>query len=195
MTDSSAAVGEMSRAELEECVENLRSEIAELESTVEDVRSGAGKDRANIHGRISDLEGDLDERLGAFENRLDSLEGHVTDNGGGRKSATKQDHAETIARNEGVRVADQGLRGGAIDYPTIRDIAERQYDTTLHSGTVYAAFDELAKKWECFSVHDGGDGPNTKNKHLRVERDEIPPALENLATEGPAGESVSRGGN
>ena len=187
--DAEIAPDEMSRADLVDRVE-------ELESLLEDVRTNSGKRRSSIQKRVSEVEDDLDERFTAVEERLDSLEGHVTNaDQAGRQPSTKKELAEFIIQSEAVRVANKGIRGGAIDYPTIRDIAERQQDTVLNSGTVYTAFDDLAAKWECFEVQSGGDGPNTKNKHLRVDRETIPPALENLAESTSAEESVRRGGN
>lgn len=186
--DAEIAPEEMSRAD-------LIKRIEKLESLLEDVRSNAGKDRAGIHKRITEVADDLDERFDAVEERLDSLEGHVTNaDQAGQRPSTKKEVAESIIQSEAVRVANKGIRGGAIDYPTIRDIAERQSETVLNSGTVYTAFDDLAAKWECFEVQNGGDGPNTQNKHLRVERETIPPALENLAGSSDQ-DSVRRGGN
>ena len=74
MSDSPTAAGEMSRAELEECVEDLRSQIEALESTIEDVRSSSGKDRASIHKRLSGLEEELDDLETAVASHGETLD-------------------------------------------------------------------------------------------------------------------------
>lgn len=98
---------------------------------------------------------------------------------------TKADLAYHIAQKEGLRVSTKGISGGAVDWPTVRDIADREHDTELHSGTVYTAFDRLAEDWDCFNVNRGGDGPNTKNKVLECTREKITAALRTAVTNNP----------
>ncbi|WP_114578588.1 hypothetical protein [Saliphagus sp. LR7] len=186
----------MDRDALEGEVSDNRERIATLEAQVETLQEVANRDVAIMRGALQELLGgdvvddvsDLPEAAQQFRaehDRADRVvrEGAVPD--GGEGSRTKVELATDLAKAEAVRVSTKGLQGGAIDYPDVRDIADRQHDTDLHSGTVYDAFDRLKDRWDCFEVKTGGDGPNTQNKQLRCLRDEIPQSLLNqLHTEG-----------
>lgn len=180
----------MDRGALEEEVSDNRERIATLEAQVETLQKVASRDVAIMHGALQELlSGDVVEDVSdlpeaaqqfrAEHDRADRAvrEGAVSD--GGEGSRAKVELATGLAKAKAVRVSTKGLQGGAIDYPDVRDIADRQHDTDLHSGTVYAAFDRLEDRWGCFEVKTGGDGPNTQNKQLRCVRDEIPQSLLN----------------
>lgn len=121
------------------------------------------------------------EELQELRDRMDQLESDVAaSKTPDRGSRTKVVLAMEVARDEAVRRSKKGLRGGQVDYPTVRDIADREEGVELNSGTVYDAFDRLENEWSAFHVKAGEDGPNTPNKQLRCDRDEISPALEEV---------------
>lgn len=171
-----------------ETVEVPREEFEQLQERVGEMESVVNRDFALLKGSMRRLLG-IEERAGLeelpgyaseFSDEHDSLLEHArtgSDLSDGGERLSKIELATTIAKQESVRVSTKGLRGGAIDYPAVRDIADRQYDTELNSGTVYTAFDRLERQYDCFHVTDGQRGPNSKNKQLRAERDEIPRAL------------------
>lgn len=117
---------------------------------------------------------DLEDRVEALEADTATRDAAPTDPG------TKVDLARQVARDEAVRRSTRGIRGGAVDFPTVRDLADRDVGVVLNSGTVYDAFDRLADEWAAFHVEDGEDGPHTQNTQLRCERDAITPALEDV---------------
>lgn len=152
---------QLSRDEALERVRELEETVQSLKKTVEQVQADRAQDR---------------KRMDRLERELGQTKAETPD--------SKVGLAMQISRNEAVRVSRKGLSGGAIDWPTVRDIADRQHDIDLNSGTVYDAWDRPEEEWDAFHVRDGEDGPNTKNKQLACDRDAITPALEHAVTSG-----------
>ena len=113
---------------------------------------------------------ELEAELGEYKKMVAQLHGQSD----GSEYGSKKELAMHIAHDEAVRVSTKGISGGAIEYGTVRDIADRQYDRTLHSGTIYNAFDDLEKEHAYLAVVNGEKGPNTKNKKLVCEREDVP---------------------
>lgn len=190
-TDDRPPVEEQSRAELETEVETLRDRVDVLSNKVDRLEEVANRDVQLMQAALRELLGpdviddpsDLPDAARQFRQEHDTHHEHLGDSDAtvsdGGDQLTKIELAKEIARYEAVRIRRKGQSGGAVDYPTVREIAARQHDTDLHSSTVYDAFDRVADEWPCLSVRDGGDGPHSKNKQLRCDR-EVPQTLLNV---------------
>lgn len=118
-------------------------------------------------------------RVDDLETRVQQLEQDVatraTADGG--ENMSKKAVAKQVSMQEAVRRAEKGLAGGMVDWPTVRDIADRQYHTDLNSTTVYDAWTDLTSEWTAFDEQRGDPGPHGENRRLTVEREAITPSL------------------
>lgn len=172
----------MSTDELVDVVLDLQQEQEFMDRRMDALQTQLRNIQTVLAGSDDDFHAWARQENEPISTRLDQLDGAIdaatTQSQSGRANGqTKVNLAYEIARDEGVRVSTKSISGGAVDWPTVRDIADREYDTTMNSGTVYAAFDRLADDWACFTVDKGGDGPNTKNKRLICDRDTISESL------------------
>lgn len=119
------------------------------------------------------------DRIADLEARVQQLEQDVatraTADGG--ETMSKKAVAKQVSMQEAVRRAEKGLAGGMVDWPTVRDIADRQYHTDLNSTTVYDAWTDLTSDWTAFNEERGQPGPHGSNRRLTVEKEAITPSL------------------
>lgn len=134
---------------------------------------------SELEARVQELE-EIDSRVQMLEQ--DVAHAHSADGG---EEFTKKELAKAISRNEAVRRAGKGIYGGAVDYPTVRDIADRDYGERLETSTVYDAWDTLASEWSAFSFQRGESGPHSEPNKLTIEADRISPSLQEASQEVP----------
>lgn len=139
-----------------------------------------GKLLNSAEKRISQLEQQLDsDDLEEIESRVEMLEQDIASRAtaDGGENMTKKELAKQISMQEALRRAEKAISGGAVDWPTVRDIADRQYQTDLNSGTVYAAWEDLVDQWTAFDNERGEVGPHGKNRRLFVNTEDVTPSL------------------
>lgn len=158
---SAGTQSNLTREEALEEIEALKKTVEQLKRDIQRVEKERAEDR---------------KRMDRLERELGQEKAKTPD--------SKVGLAMQISRDEAVRVSRKGLKGGSIDWPEVKGIADRQHGVDLNSGTVYDAWDNLEQEWDAFHVRDGEDGPNTKNKQLACDRDAITPALEHAVASG-----------
>lgn len=170
MTDSSAGLSEMTRAELEEYIDGLESRVETLESTVEDVRSSSGRGRASIQKRISGIEDELDELQTAVGSHGEQLEA-VADVG--EEKTGKGEKVAAIAAFAMQKV-DGGQTKTTVEASEIRGCVgvSRRYAYDL----IDAIGDDSQHEWA--TVRDEqtvttGSGTARKKKALKVDCDRL----------------------
>lgn len=212
---SRADLEAMERDELVDAITTLQDDIADAKRTAslafeaadvleESVFGEAGsaygstqfEQQGAVLEQLQSLQQQVDELQAENQKLRDEIETMKTDVAGQKTSidtSTKKGLARQIARDEVIRRSTKGIRGGAIDYPDVRDLADRDHGIHLNSGTVYAAFEELEDDWTAMNVKDGEDGPHTPNEQLRCDREKISPALRAASDGAVTNESCLEG--